>query len=194
MLNKPSLWVLLIACLTGSTITAAAPRSGAMLGNTCAGCHGTNGYSAGHIMPSLAGMDKRYLQKSMRDFRSGARPSTVMGRIARGYTDADIAAMASFFAEQEWRQAPGKVNKKLVAEGKAIHMDQCESCHADGGRKNKDEVPRLAGQWQPYLYILLRDMHDIDFEGVQPIRMRQRVQKLSKEELEALSHYYAGQK
>jgi sulfide dehydrogenase cytochrome subunit len=145
-------------------------------------------------MPSLAGMDKRYLQKSMHDFRSDARASTVMGRIARGYSDAEIAAMASFFAEQEWRQASGKVNRKLVAQGKDIHMDQCESCHADGGRKNKDEVPRLAGQWQPYLYIMLRDMHDIDFEGVQPIRMRQRVQKLSQEELEALSHYYAGQK
>ena len=191
---KPSQWGVLIACLVGCGLASAAPRSGSMLSHTCAGCHGTNGYSAGDVMPSLAGIDKRYMQKSMMDFRSGARPSTIMGRIARGYSDQEIAAIASFFAAQEWQQAPGKVNKKLVSQGKAIHMDQCESCHADGGRKNKDEVPRLAGQWQPYIYFQLRDMHDIDFEGVQPIRMRQRVQKLSQEELEALSHYYAGQK
>lgn len=186
--------IVLSLCLAGAGLVAAAPRSGSMLGNTCAGCHGTNGYSAGDVMPSLAGMDKRYLQKSMIDFRSGARPSTIMGRIARGYTDDEIAAMASFFSGLEWRQAPARTKKKLVAQGKAIHVDQCESCHADGGRTGRDEVPRLAGQWQQYIYWQLRDMHDIDFEGVQPIRMRQRVQKLSQEELEALSHYYASQK
>lgn len=193
MQMKLSQLFVLVSCLAGYGVAAAAPRSGSMLGNTCAGCHGTDGYSAGDVMPSLAGMDKRYLAKSMLDFRSGARPSTIMGRMARAYSDEEIAAIASFFSAQEWRQAPGKVDRKLVAQGKTIHEDQCESCHTDGGRESKDEVPRLAGQWQPYLYVQLRDMHDIDFEGVQPIKMRQRVQKLSQEELEALSHYYASQ-
>jgi sulfide dehydrogenase cytochrome subunit len=193
MQMKLSGLVFLLLCLVQHGAGVAAPRSGSMLSHTCAGCHGTSGYSAGEVMPSLAGMDKRYLYKSMMDFRSGARPSTIMGRMARGYSDEEIAAIASFFSEQEWRQAPADVNRKLVAQGKAIHQEQCESCHADGGRKSKDEVPRLAGQWQRYLYIQLRDMHDIDFEGVQPIKMRQRVQKLSQEELEALSHYYASQ-
>jgi sulfide dehydrogenase cytochrome subunit len=178
----------------GCAALAAPPRSASMLSHTCAGCHGTYGHSAGEIMPSLAGMDKRYLSKAMLDFRSGARPSTIMGRIARGYSDQEIAAIASFFSQQEWQQAPEEVNRKLVAEGRAIHEEQCESCHADGGRAGRDEVPRLAGQWQAYLYMQLRDMHDIGFEGVQPLKMRQRVQKLSQEELEALSHYYASQK
>ena len=190
---KPTQVFILALCIVGSGAVVAAPRSGSMLANTCAGCHGTNGHSAGEVMPSLAGMDKRYLYKSMIDFRSDARPSTIMGRMARGYSNEEIAAIAAFFSEQEWEQASGAVNSKLAAEGKPIHEEQCESCHSDGGRASKDEVPRLAGQWQPYLYIQLRDMHDIDFEGVQPIKMRQRVQKLSQEELEALSHYYASQ-
>jgi sulfide dehydrogenase cytochrome subunit len=194
MQMKLSRLLMLLLCLLEYGVVAAEARSGSMLSQTCAGCHGTNGHSAGDVMPSLAGMDKRYLYKSMMDFRSEARPSTIMGRIARGYSDAEIAAIASYFSMQEWRQAPGAVDRKLAAQGKTIHEDQCESCHADGGRKNKDEVPRLAGQWQPYTYLQLRDMHDIDFEGVQPIEMRQRVQKLSQEELQALSHYYASQK
>ena len=37
------------------------PRSGEMIANTCAGCHGTDGHSAGGNMPSLAGLNKRYL-------------------------------------------------------------------------------------------------------------------------------------
>ena len=36
--------------------------------------------------------------KTMNDFKSGARPSTVMGRHAKGYTDAEIAAIASYIS------------------------------------------------------------------------------------------------
>lgn len=186
--------LVVLVCLTGTGLAVSAPRSGAMLANTCAGCHGTNGYSAGDVMPSLAGMDKRYLHKAMMDFRSDARPSTIMGRIARGYSEQEISAIAAFFSQQDWRKSESDVNRKLARAGKSIHEQQCESCHADGGRLSKDEIPRLAGQWQLYIYWQLRDMHDIDFEGVQPLKMRQRVQKLSQEELEALSHFYASQK
>lgn len=184
--------VFLLALAAGIP-AGAAPRSGQMLANTCAGCHGTNGHSAGDVMPSLAGMNKRYLHKAMLDFQSGARASTVMGRIARGYSEQEIAAMAAFFSGQDWRKAPASVDPELASAGEEIHDAQCESCHADDGQSSKEEIPRLAGQWQPYLYLQLRDMHDIDFQGVQPLKMRQRVQKLSQEELEALSHFYASQ-
>jgi cytochrome c553 len=36
----------------------------------------------------------------MRAFKSGARPQTVMGRIARGFTDAEVGAVAAWFAQQ----------------------------------------------------------------------------------------------
>lgn len=36
----------------------------------------------------------------MREFKSGARPATVMGRIAKGFDDAEIDAMAEWFAKQ----------------------------------------------------------------------------------------------
>lgn len=182
----------LLLCAAAASVTAA-PRSGAMLSNPCAGCHGTYGHSAGEVMPSLAGMDKRYLAKAMQDYRSGARPSTIMGRIAKGYTDQEVGAIATFFSQQEWQKAPQKVDPKLAAQGKPIHQEYCESCHSDGGRSGRGETPRLAGQWQPYLYMQLRDMHDLDYQGVQPLEMRRRVQKLSQEELEALSHFYGGE-
>ena len=59
---------------------------------------------------------------------------------------------------------------------------------------NDKETPRLAGQWPDYLYNQLRDLHDFGFVGMQPAKMRQRVQKLSEEEIQALSHFYASQK
>lgn len=163
-----------------------------MLANTCAGCHGTNGHSAGDSLPSLAGLNKRYLYKSMRDFQSDARPSTIMGRIARGYSDQELKAIAAFFAGQKWRNAPADVDKKLAAVGKGLHEAHCATCHLDGGMTGTKDTPRIAGQWPEYTYNLLVDLHTIGSANVQPLLMRTRIQKLSQEELQALSHYYAS--
>lgn len=74
-----------------------AGASGAMLGNTCAGCHGTHGVSAG-AAPSLKGLPADYIKQAMHDFKSDKRPATIMNRIAKGYSDADIDAMAAYFS------------------------------------------------------------------------------------------------
>lgn len=68
-----------------------------MLANTCAGCHGTGGNSPGRI-PSIQGMSAEAVGSAMRRYKAGTRPSTIMGRIARGYTGEEIDAIASFYA------------------------------------------------------------------------------------------------
>jgi sulfide dehydrogenase cytochrome subunit len=45
-------------------------------------------------MPSLYGRTAQSIAESLRDFRDGKRPSTVMVRFAKGYTDAEIDAVA----------------------------------------------------------------------------------------------------
>ena len=65
----------------------------------CANCHGTAGV-AKDAMPSLAGQKKETIAAQMRAFRDGKRPATVMHQIAKGYTDAQIDAIADFFARQ----------------------------------------------------------------------------------------------
>lgn len=67
------------------------------MGNNCFACHGPGGKSPGSI-PSLNGKSADAIVKTMNDFKSGARPSTVMGRHAKGYTDAEIAAIANYIA------------------------------------------------------------------------------------------------
>ena len=66
----------------------------------CFACHGTDGNSEGG-MPVLAGMDKALFVSQMSDFKSGARPATVMHQHARGYTDEEIKLMAGFFEAQK---------------------------------------------------------------------------------------------
>ena len=48
-------------------------RSPSMLANTCAGCHGTDGASAGDAMPIIGGMEKEYMQLALAEFKSGER-------------------------------------------------------------------------------------------------------------------------
>ncbi len=65
-----------------------------VLANTCFSCHGTDGKSAG-AMPSLAGKSASEIAQRLREFRADERENTVMGRIAKGFSDAEIEALAA---------------------------------------------------------------------------------------------------
>jgi cytochrome c553 len=94
----------LAACLGGVPLVAGAQAPTAQetrdYAASCAICHGTNGVSSGG-MPVLAGQSKETLARHMRDFRDGKRPATIMQQIAKGFTDAQIDALAGFFAAQK---------------------------------------------------------------------------------------------
>jgi cytochrome c553 len=93
--------------LAAATLLAAAPAlaqdaDARNLASTCAICHGT----AGRALPNaplvgLAGMPREQIATQMRAFRDGSRPATVMHQIAKGYTDAQIDALAAWFAAQK---------------------------------------------------------------------------------------------
>ncbi|MEA3410485.1 MAG: c-type cytochrome [Pseudomonadota bacterium] len=189
------IFAILAGFLLCGSATASDPRNPSMLGNTCAGCHGTNGASGGGAMPNIGGLDKLYLQEVLKQFKSGARDSTIMGRIMRGYSDLEINAIASFMARQEWVPASFSENSGQIAEGGKIHASsQCDTCHKNDGRFQNDYTPRLAGQWPEYLYNMLAIFHDIGSPASQPAEMRKRVQKLSQEEIEAVANFYAAQR
>ena len=76
---------------------------GRNLAAACAICHGTDGRPARGDSPliPLAGLPKDHIATQMRAFRDGKRPATVMHQIAKGYNDAQIDALAAWFAAQK---------------------------------------------------------------------------------------------
>ena len=68
------------------------------LAANCFTCHGTDGNSVGGVPPSLAGRPSGELFQIMKDFQAGKRPATIMHQQARGYTDAQLQAIANYFA------------------------------------------------------------------------------------------------
>jgi sulfide dehydrogenase cytochrome subunit len=182
-----------LALLLAQPLAASDVRSPSMLANTCAGCHGTDGASAGDYMPTIGGMDKDYLFSVMSDYKTGLRPSTIMGRIMRGYSDLEIWAIADFFAGQPWVSTDRIADASLIHVGQQVHEQQCETCHDDGGRGQKDESPRLAGQWAEYTRYALETCREIG-RRCDPRKMGERVMELSDQQIESLAHYYESQK
>ncbi|MDE0114368.1 MAG: c-type cytochrome [Albidovulum sp.] len=80
---------------------ASAEESGfSVMPEMCAGCHGQGGLSPGPI-PSLAHLDAEAVLSLLESFREGEIEATVMNRIARGLTDAEIASLATYFGSLE---------------------------------------------------------------------------------------------
>lgn len=71
---------------------------GETIGVTCFGCHGYNGVSKG-AAPSLKGHTG--VAAALKDFKSGKRPGSIMNRIAKGYSDSEMDAVAKFFADMK---------------------------------------------------------------------------------------------
>jgi len=88
------------AVLLAASPALATAQEAAQWAGTCAICHGTAGHSVG-VTESLAGMSKDELLRKMKEFRAGSRPSSVMGQLAKGYSDAQLEQMAAYFAAQK---------------------------------------------------------------------------------------------
>lgn len=168
--------------------------SGATLGGTCAACHGYNGSSVG-IIPSIAGNTVDYFVDTMEAFKSGERKSTVMGRVAKGYSSEEIQKMAEFFAAQPSRPMEQKFDSAKAALGAKIHEESCNKCHKDGG-KSGEEDPILAGQSMLYLQYSMADFKNKDREPDKKMskKVKEVIEKHGREGLEALIHYYGSHK
>ncbi len=166
-----------------------------MLVNTCVGCHGPNGSSLGPATPSIAGMSKFAFIQAMQEAKRNERPTTIMGRLARGYTDEDIETMADFFSEQKLVVYPQQVNAEKAKKGARLHKYYCESCHRDNGRKDEHNSGILAGQWMPYLKISLLEFLS---DRPAPTKMNKRLEFIAesygKDSIDELVHFYASQK
>jgi cytochrome c553 len=86
-----------IAVLAFASASAyAAPPAGAA---GCSGCHAASAGVASPV-PRLAGRDPADIVKAMQEFRAGTRSATVMDRIAKGFTDDEVRAIAAWVASQ----------------------------------------------------------------------------------------------
>ena len=182
--------ILSASALLGAGQLSAAPTA-SMLGDTCAGCHGTDGASMGPATPNIAGLSETYFTDTMLAFKSGDRPSTVMGRIAKGYSEEEIKLMAGFFASKPMASTQQELDAAKVAAGEKLYAKNCSKCHDKNGTLPDDDAGILASQWLPYMHYSMADFKAGTTE--MPKKMKKKVDKLSDAELEALLQFFASQ-
>ena len=80
-------------------IVAAAAAEAPPGAASCSGCHAAK---AGVDTPvaRLAGQDPAAMVAAMQAYRSGQRPATVMDRIAKGFSNDEIKAIAAWYGAQ----------------------------------------------------------------------------------------------
>ena len=77
------------------------PKGVQSMASACAMCHGTNGKTvANSPVAALAGRSRDEIVQAMAQFKAGSKPATIMHQVARGYSDAEVAALADYFSAQ----------------------------------------------------------------------------------------------
>jgi cytochrome c553 len=127
----------------------------------CAGCHGENGVPQIPNAPAIWGQQQGYLYLELRDFKSGARKSDIMGPIAQSLERDDQQALALYFSQKPWPnlaqpRAPADVAARAL---KVINSVVCTSCHQSGFLGDSTQ-PRLAGQRTAYLQQSMLDFRN----------------------------------
>lgn len=93
----------LACCVAALCLSAAATANaqtisrGEVIATTCYTCHGTHGVSPSTI-PSIDYIPPQRMIETLNAYRAGTRYSTIMGRHASAYTDAEIVEVANYFA------------------------------------------------------------------------------------------------
>ena len=77
------------------------PKGVQSMAAACSMCHGTNGKPvANSTVAGLAGKPRDEIVQAMAQFKAGTKPATIMHQIAKGYSDAEVAALADHFSAQ----------------------------------------------------------------------------------------------
>ncbi len=64
----------------------------------CLNCH-TSGQAESAALPALAGLSAAEIERALLEFKYDKRPATLMPRLAKAYSDAELAAVAVFLSE-----------------------------------------------------------------------------------------------
>lgn len=171
---------------------AAIAKKGAGAVPACESCHTGVGQ-----FPILNAQLERYVVAQLRDFRSGRRANETMGPIAKNLSDAQIDALAKYFAEQPRKAAPApqaeaaliEKGQKLASQGDSDRdIFACDFCHGPQGRGA--DFASLNGQNPTYLKAQIDALRAGKRENDELGIMQAIAKKLTDDDVKAAAAYY----
>lgn len=86
--------------ISGQGIAANIEAGKKKAAEVCAACHGPDGNSPAPAFPKIAGQHASYVEKSLNEYKSGARKDPIMAGMAAALSKEDIENLAAYFASQ----------------------------------------------------------------------------------------------
>ncbi|WP_018863277.1 MULTISPECIES: c-type cytochrome [Thioalkalivibrio] len=183
-----------------SAAQAGDPQRGQEISQSCAACHQADGNSTNPEWPKLAGQHPKYTVKQLRDFKEGeTRSDSLMAGEVADLDEQDMRDLAAYFAEQSITTETA--DEDVVERGERIYrggipsqnVAACIACHGPNGQGNPEAMfPKVAGQHATYSADQLRKFRDGERSNDAGRMMRNVVQRMSDEDIEAVSQYMAG--
>ncbi len=181
-------------------------EAGKKLAETCVSCHGEAGVSTNDLYPKLAGQHEKYIRTQLYEFKrsysnpdEGLRFDAEMSVEADKLSEQDIADLAAYFSQQEIDYAVA--DEKLAIRGEQIYrggdiernIPACAACHSPTGLGNAPaNYPQLAGQHAYYTEKQLNRFKTGERSNDPARMMRDIAERLSDEEIKAVSSYIQG--
>ena len=170
-----------------------------IINNLCIACHGEDGNSLIPVNPKLGGQHAGYILKQLKNFKSGLRDNAVMAGMVANLSEIEMINLGFYFSEQDILLSKakdngvGSIGEKIFRAGiKNKGVAACASCHGPSGHGIPDKYPRLNAQHSEYTLAQLKafrlELRKNDPSAV----MRTIAQKLTEQEMKAVSDYIQG--
>ena len=185
---KFSIYVIWFFLLSITNVSA--EKTPEELSSTCLGCHGVVSYNniyPTYKVPKLGNQHKDYLVAALKAYRSGERTHLTMRAHASNLSDSDIVKIAEYFSSIKYQeQVTNTADIEMIEEA-----NSCVGCHGADGNSMIPTFPKIAGQYQDYLYHALKaykngERNNAIMNGISSTLNEKQMKKLSK--------YFSSQK
>ena len=197
-------WLLTVSIALAMSASAIQAAGNAEVGQTksvaCAACHGPDGNSpANPIWPKLAGQHPKYIEKQLKDFKSGDRTDPTMIGMVAPLNEQDMADLAAFFASQTKKGGAAAADKaetggKIFRAGNpGTGVAACMACHGPAGSGNPQaNFPALAGQHAAYTEKALKEFRAGSRANDLNSMMQGVAARMTDDEIAAVAQYIQG--
>ncbi len=200
-MKKWTLCAALICAWLGNSAAIAAgdAAAGKAKGAICAACHGADGKAIQPAYPNLAGQHAGYIEKQLKDYKSGARANAIMVGQVAALSEQDMADLAAHFSSLP--AIEGVASEETLTLGENIYrggitnagIAACSACHGPTGTGNPlADFPVLAGQNTQYIADQLRYFRSGERANDSNEMMRGIALRMTDKEIDAVANYISG--
>ena len=185
---KFSIYIIWLFLLSIANVSA--EKTPEELSSTCLGCHGVVSYNniyPTYKVPKLGNQHKDYLVAALKAYKSGERSHPTMRAHASNLSDSDIVKIAEYFSSIKYQEQVTNTDDIEMIE----EANSCVGCHGADGNSMIPTFPKIAGQYQDYLYHALKaykngERNNAIMNGISSTLNEKQMKKLSK--------YFSSQK